>query len=194
MRKIPTLFIREMQDGKFLATPKVDPECVWVLYGEGIATEKIDGSCCLVHNGAPYRRHRVKDGRKPPPGWLHWSFDPDQESGHGWVEVTSHAADQYHLEAWTKMPSTDIVEGATYELVGPALQSNPYGYSEHRLIRHGVTLLGAPRSFAMLLPYLATVKADIEGIVWWHPDGRMAKLKRKDFGLPWPVPKGSGNG
>ena len=26
-----------------------------------------------------------------------------------------------------------------------------------------------------------------EGIVWHHPDGRMAKIKRKDFGFDWPV-------
>ena len=25
----------------------------------------------------------------------------------------------------------------------------------------------------------------IEGIVWHHPDGRMAKIKRRDFGLEW---------
>ena len=26
-----------------------------------------------------------------------------------------------------------------------------------------------------------------EGLVWHHPDGRMAKIKRRDFGLSWPV-------
>jgi hypothetical protein len=27
---------------------------------------------------------------------------------------------------------------------------------------------------------------EIEGIVWHHQDGRMAKIKRRDFGYPWP--------
>jgi hypothetical protein len=26
---------------------------------------------------------------------------------------------------------------------------------------------------------------DIEGIVWHHPDGRMVKIKKKDFGYKW---------
>ena len=30
-------------------------------------------------------------------------------------------------------------------------------------------------------------RLDIEGIVWHHPDGRMAKIKRRDFGLSWPI-------
>ena len=26
---------------------------------------------------------------------------------------------------------------------------------------------------------------NLEGIVWHHPDGRWAKIKRRDFGLKW---------
>ena len=26
----------------------------------------------------------------------------------------------------------------------------------------------------------------LEGVVWHHPDGRMVKIKRKDFGYKWP--------
>ena len=29
----------------------------------------------------------------------------------------------------------------------------------------------------------------IEGIVWHHPDGRMAKIKARDFGIQWPPKK-----
>lgn len=35
--------------------------------------------------------------------------------------------------------------------------------------------------WAGLRSYLAN--KDIEGIVWHHPDGRMVKIKGKDFGL-----------
>ena len=38
-----------------------------------------------------------------------------------------------------------------------------------------------PRTFAELRRWLAG--QDIEGLVWHHPDGRMAKIKRRDFGL-----------
>jgi len=53
-------------------------------------------------------------------------------------------------------------------------------------IPHGVEKVSiAPRDFEGLKTFLAT--AGIEGIVWWHPDGRMVKIKTRDFGLPWPV-------
>ena len=38
-----------------------------------------------------------------------------------------------------------------------------------------------PRDFDGLRAFLET--AGIEGIVWHHGDGRMAKIKAKDFGL-----------
>jgi hypothetical protein len=37
-----------------------------------------------------------------------------------------------------------------------------------------------PRDFDGLREYLAG--KDIEGIVWHHSDGRMAKIKLRDFG------------
>jgi hypothetical protein len=39
----------------------------------------------------------------------------------------------------------------------------------------------APRMFEGLRTWLA--ENDVEGIVWHHPDGRMAKIKARDFGL-----------
>jgi hypothetical protein len=53
----------------------------------------------------------------------------------------------------------------------------------HRLLRHAdAEILDAPRSFDELREWLAG--KDIEGLVWHHPDGRMAKIKLRDFGLP----------
>ncbi len=40
--------------------------------------------------------------------------------------------------------------------------------------------VGAPVTFASLRALLTRGFAH-EGIVWHHPDGRMAKLKRRDF-------------
>ena len=42
--------------------------------------------------------------------------------------------------------------------------------------------LDAPRTFDALRAFLAD-HDDIEGIVWHHPDGRMVKIKGKDFGI-----------
>lgn len=45
---------------------------------------------------------------------------------------------------------------------------------------HGREILqDAPRSFESLKAYLES--REIEGIVWHHPDGRLVKIKRKDF-------------
>jgi hypothetical protein len=49
------------------------------------------------------------------------------------------------------------------------------------LVRHGKEVLSdAPRTFDALRAYL---QRDIEGIVWHHEDGRMVKIKGKDFGI-----------
>ena len=68
----------------------------------------------------------------------------------------------------------------TYELVGPKVQGNPENYDAHMLVRHGtVVVLGAPRSYDDLAEFMNDFPH--EGIVWHHPDGRMAKIKRRDF-------------
>lgn len=55
----------------------------------------------------------------------------------------------------------------------------------HMLVRHGcLELVEAPRDFTGIREYLRT--HDVEGIVWHHPDGRMVKVKGKDFGLKRP--------
>ena len=49
MKKIPTLFERVFDNHhKVGINNKVHSGMEWVLCGEGIATEKIDGSCCAV--------------------------------------------------------------------------------------------------------------------------------------------------
>lgn len=70
----------------------------------------------------------------------------------------------------------------TYELCGPKVQGNPEGLSAHVLVRHGVEIIqDAPREYLALKYYFARV--NIEGIVWHHQDGRMVKIKGKDFGI-----------
>jgi Family of unknown function (DUF5565) len=73
----------------------------------------------------------------------------------------------------------------TYELIGPKVQGNPESRTAHTLVSHeSLTLILAPdtpRTFDKLRKYFEV--CDMEGIVWHHPDGRMVKIKRKDFGL-----------
>ena len=48
MKKMPTLFQREFDHHRVvnITDQLTSPELAWVLAGEGIATEKIDGACC----------------------------------------------------------------------------------------------------------------------------------------------------
>lgn len=75
---------------------------------------------------------------------------------------------------------------AIYELLGPKVNRNPEGAPIHMLVSHGAQWGGdmsdAPREFHALREWLA--QRDIEGVVWRHPDGRMVKIKKSDFGMP----------
>ena len=68
------------------------------------------------------------------------------------------------------------------ELIGPSVQGNPERAEAHTLFAHAdCEILDAPRTFDALAAWLAC--KDIEGVVWRHADGRMAKIKLRDFGL-----------
>lgn len=180
MRKIISLFQRNY-DGDRLVRNEVVPGAEWVLAGEGVATRKWDGTCCLVRAGQLYKRYDAKHGKAPPIGFEP-AQEPDEQTGHwpGWLLVGEGPEDRWHREAWDGRGDNVIGDG-TYELCGPKVQGNPEGFASHVLVAHGRALLAAPRTFDALRDYLST--ANIEGIVWHNEDGRMVKIKAKDFGL-----------
>jgi len=186
MKKIPTMFERDWE-GTRLVIDKLAPGCEWVLV-EGLATEKIDGTSCLVRDGKLYKRYDCKKGKTPPPGWEKCEDEPDPITGHwpGWVPVGDGPEDKWHREAFdTSLPNS------TYELVGPRVQGNPYGLARHIFRPHGERIFyGIPRTFNELRQWLAD-RPQYEGIVFWRnladPDCDKCKIKRRDFGLPWPV-------
>lgn len=186
MQKIISLFCRNYETD-YLVRNEIVPGAEWVIAGEGIATAKIDGTCCLVRNGKLYKRYELKHNKTAPEGF-EAAQSPDPKTGDtpGWVPVGDGPEDKWHREAFDLLIEGWAIDG-TYELVGPKIQKNPYKLSSHRLIRHGKEALSPqpPRDFNGLRSWLEN--HEMEGIVWHHPDGRMVKLKRKDFGLPWPV-------
>ena len=182
MKKIISLFARNY-DGDRLVRDELVPGAEWVPAGEGIATVKHDGTSCLVSDGRLFKRHDAKAGKTPPPGFVP-AQQPDAVTGHwpGWVPVGDGPEDRWHREALAFHLKHGTVRDGTYELCGPRIQGNPERLDGHVLIAHGCDELpDAPRTFAALRDYLAA--RDIEGIVWHHPDGRMVKIKSKDFGL-----------
>jgi hypothetical protein len=109
----------------------------------------------------------------------------------GWepIEQSSHA--KAHADALAR--SDGSFAAGTYELCGPKVNGNPEGIEHHLIISHAdaeVIELGdwyekvaaRPDDLRPLAAELmASLPTGCEGIVWHHPDGRMAKLKVRDF-------------
>lgn len=179
MKKTASLFQRNY-DGDRLVRDELVPGSEWVANGEGVATRKFDGTCCMWRDGKLWKRHELKADKTAPVGF-EAAQEADSVTGDvpGWVPVGDGPDDARHRE--TLDAAGGKLEDGTYELCGPKVQKNPDGYPSHVLIRHGSEVLeDAPRTYAELREYLMR---DIEGIVWHHPDGRMAKIKGKDFGI-----------
>lgn len=182
MQKIPTVFVRDERD-RSRVTDVVTPGCEWVAGGEGTATRKYDGTCCMVRGGRLFKRYELKKSGKAPPGFEP-AGDVDETTGkvQGWVPVGDGPDDKWHREAWAVTKGITGFDG-TYELLGPKIQGNPEQWPVHCLFLHNAArkFPDCPRTFAALRDWLAM--RDIEGVVWHHPDGRMAKIKKRDFGL-----------
>lgn len=180
MKKIPTMFERDWMGDKSKVIDKLSAACEWVQAGEGIATRKIDGTSCLVRDGKLYKRREVKRGSPVPSDFESCTEDAITSKTIGWVPVTDNSEDQWHREAFKNQID---LENGTYELLGPKIQGNIEKYPKHVLISHKNTdtYPDIPRTFDALREWLKD--KDIEGIVFHHPDGRMAKIKKRDFGL-----------
>lgn len=192
MKKIPTLFERVYKDHKVVdILPNVTPGMEWVLAGEGIATVKWDGSCCAIINGEFYKRFDAKKGRKIPEGAIP-CCDPDPVTGHHphWVRVDpSNPGDKWFWEACDNLKDNlgfEDLEDGTYEAIGPHFQGNPYKLRIDILVKHGCDrAVYVHRTFLDIKQYL--FEREIEGIVFWKDGEPQCKIKRTDFGLPWPV-------
>lgn len=178
MNKIPTMFERDWNGDRSRVLNRIHAGCEWVADGEGIATRKIDGTCCLVRDGVLYKRRELRDGDALPADFEKVGYDDETKKTVGWVPVGDGPEDKYHREAFN--PS---IPDGTYELVGPKVQGNPEHYESSSLVDHQETGVfeDVPRTYEELKAWM--VGRDIEGIVFHHPDGRMAKIKLKDFGL-----------
>lgn len=188
MKKIPTMFVRSEGPGPRLVLDQVAPGCEWVVAGEGVATRKFDGQCCMVEHEVFYKRREIKEGQVIPPWFTEVHFDPQTKKRVGWVPVTDAPEDTYFREARAHYEShSRVVPNGTYELCGPKVEQNRECVESHQLFPHGFWVLteenfGAPpRTFDGLRQYLS--ETPIEGIVFWHPDGRRAKIKSRDFGM-----------
>ncbi|MGW2281128.1 hypothetical protein [Streptomyces sp. NPDC001770] len=184
MRKIPTLFLRDFATRPAGVRPEVTPGCDWVLAGEGVATRKYDGTCVRVDGaGNWWARREVRAGRAAPPEFVPLSTDPATGKTVGWEPVALSPFAGFHAEALAGAGRQEWPPG-TYELIGPRINGNPERGEAHRLVAHATAerLDVAEPTFAGIRARVRALSADgCEGIVWHHPDGRMAKIKARDF-------------
>jgi hypothetical protein len=192
MRKIPTVFKRNPEDMRHLL-PEVTPGCEWVLAGEGTALRKYDGTCCMLDgDGEWWARREVKAGATPPPNFVEIEFDEYTRKTVGWIPMHDSSFKKWHAEAVSDMtqllaPPYEFKLG-TYELCGPKINGNPEKFDQHALIRHAdaqvLKIIPAEPSTAEIefrVFHAWLLSMPYEGIVWHHMDGRMAKLKKRDF-------------
>jgi hypothetical protein len=177
MKKIPTIYKRNPDNMRELLDD-IHPACEWVFNGEGIATRKYDGTCCMIKDGLFYKRREIKKGQTVPEGFIEETQDAITNKTTGWVPVDfNDNANKFHVEGFNNLKNK---ENGTYELCGPKIQKNPEGYSEHVLISHKeAELIDVNRTKQAIYEFLKNTT--YEGIVFHHPDGRMAKIKKKDI-------------
>lgn len=188
MRKIPTVFQRIGTGRGAQLSTLPHPECGWVLAGEGVPTRKYDGTCVALDGDNGWQARRVVKQGPDPDGFQLVEEDPNTGFRVGWEPIRNSGFYRWFEDAfWNDVRSEGIMGGfapGTYELIGPKINGNPERRYSHWLIRHGDTRLPdiTPRTFDALKPYILQLgEQGIEGVVWYHPDGRMAKLKAKDF-------------
>ncbi len=182
MKKIETIFDRGED---FKVTPKVREGCEWVFAGEGIPTEKLDGTNVrlTVENGKVVH---VEKRRNPTKEEKAQGVEP------GYVDANRNDPSDKHIfraadNSDAKMMSDGLHE---CEAVGPKIQGNPLELTTPRCyaFKSGPVILpDMPRDFDGIREYVLGLESryklghPAEGVVFHHPDGRMAKIKRRDF-------------
>jgi len=132
--------------------------------------------------------------RNAPDNWEAAETKPNIHTGHwpGWIPVGDEPESKWHRAAMdnTLPNDEDTLRDGTYELIGEKVNSNKHRITGHMLVPHGHDELEhhqffttPPRTFDELNQWFS--ENELEGIVWWHPDGRMVKIKRSDFGYEW---------
>ena len=183
MQKIPTVFDR---DGNFNVTDQVRAGCEWVLAGEGAATEKLDGMNIrlTIRSGNVVR---VEKRRNPT------KLQKKQGIIDGWYvdALEGSAEDKWIYEAVAGTDVSAWPDGEhPAEALGPNIQGNELQLKRHLCVPFDLEVPvyeSLPRSFDGLRESLAQLESQYspgalaEGIVFHHPDGRRAKIKRKDF-------------
>lgn len=182
MKKIETIFDRG-DDFKVIDKPREG--CEWVFAGEGVVTEKLDGTNVrlTVEKG---KIVHVEKRRNPSKAEKAQGVEP------GYVDASRDDPSDKHIFRATDNTNVSNQPDGLHEAeaVGPKIQGNSLGLDQtacYPFMSMPVILPDMPRNFQAISDYVCNLDSvfnpehKAEGIVFHHPDGRMAKIKRKDF-------------
>lgn len=194
MKKITTAFKRIFEGHKIVSVlPEYTSDECKNAVENGLATIKIDGSCCAIIGGVFYKRYDAKKGKPLPAGAIKCQDEPDAITGHlpCWVRVTKeNPADKWFMAAYNRCFSDiETNQDGTYEAIGKHFQGNPYNMDYDTIERHGKRIpdeFDALHSFESAKEWIEK-HPEHEGLVWWYDGAPVCKLKRTDFGLKFPM-------
>jgi hypothetical protein len=184
MEKIPTLFLRNPNNMK-LVTREINPDAAWALTADVIPTIKKDGTNVRVTVlagkciGLEKRRNPTREEKATgaEPGYVLASVD-DPADKHIIAAVAATDFRTWPDGAWPCEALGPKIQGGI-ESSTPCLY--PFSWSPEP-IPYTIPLIHDDiAAYLMWNP--------IEGIVWHEQGGlgRMAKIKRRDFDLSWPI-------
>lgn len=206
----PKLLCPFVREGKpHLVTPRMTEWMEWVFVDGVKAVDKVDGTNICVHilNGeivAVDNRTNRKESllKVTNGGWEAMCLDGIADAvNRGWLKDPASLLLPMQILRGERGPSTDLV--SVYgELIGPRVNGNRHGLSRHMFVPfrylletcHWKSWSGNnhPKTFESIrewfrdLPSLFNQRMKLpdvqaEGLVFHHPDGRMAKLRRDMF-------------
>ena len=198
MKKIPTAFVRVFEGYKIVdVLNQYTNEACEEAVLHGVPTIKWDGAACAVIRDTLYKRIDMSKAKKPANAEvILCQQSPDHLTGHwpAWIKCSrDNPADKWFFAAYDNyfdQPGRDMPMRGTFEAVGLHFNGNPYQMQGDTLIPHG-------KDFAHLENYGRGIIGirdflrdhEVEGIVFWLNGHPVCKIKRTDFGLPWPIKK-----
>lgn len=195
-----TISDQRTKNSRYLAIDQINPGCEWVFNGEGIPTIKWDGTAVLIQRAGDvmqvYQRYATKN-LCDDESWISCDNHPENGKNLYWIPATDKwvlEAAQTYFDRQAKLG--EPVKEGTYEAIGPKINGNRYKADNHVLVKHGWNgyqyhFGGTPLTYEGIKFLLKGLKLRIpemyedwvyhEGLVFHHPDGRMAKIRRADF-------------
>lgn len=210
MKKIPTIFLRDWGNDPSRVTREPNPEAEWLFDNPSaaLATVKKDGTNVrlTIKQGDVAGLHLILEKRRNP---SKKEKKRAEAAGLPTPEPTyvralpDDPADKHIFKAMYETDYRGWPDGVwECEALGPKIQGGvesdvpvlyPFSFEPEVIANNPMTAMNpfevTPiKIYEVIEEYLAV--HEVEGIVWHGPGGRggrMAKIKRRDFGLDWPV-------